>query len=76
MPRRKFNRAQADETWKKYTENLLESINRAESEGLKKGYSSYEIEVLWQAKIKEKVEKKANGSNEKEQEQKGEEPTG
>jgi hypothetical protein len=64
LPRKKFNREQADKLWKNYTENLVASITEAEKEGLDKGYSSYEIETLWQAKVKMAVEKKADPEKE------------
>ena len=60
MPRKKFNREEADKLWKNYTENLVASISDAEKEGLEKGYSSYEIETLWQSKVKIAVTKKAD----------------
>jgi hypothetical protein len=52
LPRKKFNRDEAEKLWKNYTTNLVNSISEAEKEGLEKGYSSYEIEVLWQSKVK------------------------
>ncbi|MCL4519126.1 MAG: hypothetical protein M1587_08020 [Thaumarchaeota archaeon] len=52
MPRKKFNREEADKIWKNYTRNLVDSISESEKEGLDKGYSSYEIERLWQSKLK------------------------
>ncbi len=54
MPRKKFNRDQADKVWQEYTKTLIQSISQAESDGLDKGYSSFEIEKLWQARVKEK----------------------
>jgi transcriptional regulator len=59
MPRKKFNQEQADKIWKNYTTNLVDSINEAEKEGLEKGYSSYQIERLWQEKTREKYEKRS-----------------
>lgn len=55
MPRKKFNKEHADKLWKSYTANLIESITETEKEGLEKGYSSYEIEVLWQTKTKNRI---------------------
>ncbi|MFI5420615.1 MAG: hypothetical protein ACHQ1H_06575 [Nitrososphaerales archaeon] len=52
MPRKKFNREEADKHWKSYTSNLVNSITDAEKEGLERGYSSFEIEALWQEKVK------------------------
>jgi hypothetical protein len=57
LPRKKFNREEADKLWKNYTSNLVDSITETEKEGLEKGYSSYEIEVLWQTKVKTRVSK-------------------
>lgn len=51
MPRKKFNREEADKIWKNYSQNLIDSITQTEKEGLDKGLSSYEIEKLWQEKI-------------------------
>ncbi len=59
MPRKKFNREQADKFWSNYTKNLAESIGESEKEGLEKGYSSYQIERLWQEKTAQKVQKRA-----------------
>ena len=64
MPRKKFNREEADKRWKNYTENLVASISEAEKEGLEKGYSSYEIETLWQSKVKIAVSKKTDPEKE------------
>jgi hypothetical protein len=60
MPRKKFNKEQADKIWKSYTQNLVDSISKAESDGLELGYSSYQIERLWQDRVKEKTQKKSN----------------
>ena len=60
MPRKKFNRDEADKLWKNYTTNLVNSITETEKEGLEKGYSSYEIEVLWQTRAKAKSLKKSD----------------
>lgn len=68
MPRKKFNKEQADKIWKNYTSSLLESINEAESEGLKRGYSSYEIERLWQTQTREKARKSSEKENSTEEE--------
>jgi hypothetical protein len=57
LPRKKFNKEQADKLWKNYTNNLIDSINDSEKEGLEKGFSSYEIEVLWQTKIRDRTSK-------------------
>ena len=56
MPRKKFNREAAEKAWTKYTEGLISSISETEKEGLKKGYSSYEIELLWQKRAREQSE--------------------
>lgn len=58
MPRKKFNREEAEKMWKSYTENLVDTISSTEKEGVEKGYSSYEIERLFQSKLKEKSDKK------------------
>jgi hypothetical protein len=66
LPRKKFNREEADKVWKNYTANLVDSITETEKEGVEKGYSSYEIEVLWQSKVKVNSSKeKANKDDEK-----------
>ncbi len=57
LPRRKFNREAADKIWSNYTKNLIDSISDSEREGLEKGYSSYQIEALWQSKLKQAGEK-------------------
>ena len=61
MPRKKFNREEADRIWKNYSQNLIDSITQTEKEGLEKGFSSYEIERLWQEKIaaKDRQEKQS-----------------
>lgn len=51
MPRKRFNREEADKIWKNYSQNLIDSITQTEKEGLEKGFSSYEIEKLWQERI-------------------------
>lgn len=51
MPRRRFNREEADKIWKNYSQKLIDSITQTEKEGLEKGFSSYEIEKLWQQRI-------------------------
>lgn len=61
MPRKKFNREEADKLWKNYTSNLVNSITETEKEGLEKGYSSYEIELLWQERVKTRLVKKSDG---------------
>ena len=69
MPRKKFNREAADKAWTKYTEDLINGITKTEKEGLEKGYSSYEIELLWQKKTREQSEiaqknrKESNGAS-------------
>ena len=63
MPRKKFNREEADKLWKNYTTNLVNSITETEKEGLEKGYSSYEIEILWQSRVKTKSSKKSDDEN-------------
>ena len=57
LPRKKFNKEEADKLWKNYTSNLVNSITETEKEGLEKGYSSYEIEVLWQTRVKNRIGK-------------------
>jgi len=63
LPRKKFNRDEADKLWKNYTSNLVDSITETEKEGLDKGYSSYEIELLWQERVKTRVLKKSDAEN-------------
>ena len=63
MVRRKFNKEQAEKMWSNYTANLVDSLNETEEEGLKKGYSSYEIEKLWQEKTRKKYSKDENSSS-------------
>ncbi len=53
MPRKKFNREAAEKQWTDYSKNLVASIMETEKEGVEKGLSSYEIEKLWQEKVKE-----------------------
>jgi len=65
MPRKKFNREEADKMWKNYTTNLVDSISETEKEGLEKGYSSYEIEVLWQSRVSSRTAKPVTDKNEK-----------
>ena len=60
MPRKKFNKEQADKFWSSYTRNLSDSITDTEKEGLEKGYSSYEIERLWQEKTVQKSQKESD----------------
>lgn len=60
VPRRKFNKEGADKFWSSYTKNLSESLTETEKEGLEKGYSSYEIERLWQEKTKQKSQKESS----------------
>ncbi|MGA2874966.1 MAG: hypothetical protein ABSE82_05415 [Nitrososphaerales archaeon] len=52
MPRKKFNKEEADKIWQNYSKNLIDTITKTEKEGVEKGYSSYEIEKLWQDKVK------------------------
>jgi hypothetical protein len=66
MPRKKFNREEADKLWKTYTANLVSTITETEKEGLEKGYSSYEIEILWQTRVKTQTGK--DNSSEKDDE--------
>jgi hypothetical protein len=51
LPRKKFNRDEADKLWKSYSENLIQTITQTEKDGVEKGYSSYEIERLWQQRV-------------------------
>ncbi len=60
LARKKFNREQADKMWSNYTKKLVDSLTETEKEGLEKGYSSYEIEKLWQQKTKLKYDKSSN----------------
>ena len=53
MPRKKFDAEAANKSWSNYTTNLINSISESEKEGLEKGYSSYEIEQLWQRKLRD-----------------------
>jgi hypothetical protein len=52
LPRKKFNKEEADKIWQNYSKNLIDTITKTEKEGVEKGYSSYEIEKLWQDKVK------------------------
>ncbi|MDG6906146.1 MAG: hypothetical protein JRN20_10220 [Nitrososphaerota archaeon] len=54
MPRKKFNREEADKIWSDYSKNLVNTITETEKEGVEKGYSSYEIERLWKDKVRRK----------------------
>jgi hypothetical protein len=67
MPRKKFNREQADKLWATYTADLINTLTETEKEGVEKGYSSYEIEVLWQKRIKSRVSKENSSENEPDQ---------
>lgn len=60
MPRKKFNREEADRIWQNYTKQLVDSISSSEKEGIERGYSSYEIEAHWQNKMKEKPKDTTN----------------
>jgi hypothetical protein len=67
MPRKRFNKEEANAFWANYTKNLSDSITETEKEGLEKGYSSYQIELLWEQKTREKygkVEKKGQAAEE------------
>ncbi len=59
MPRKKFNKEHASKFWSDYTRSLSDSITETEKEGLEKGYSSYEIERLWQEKTLQKSRKES-----------------
>ena len=65
LPRKKFDPTAANKLWNRYTENLVNSISESEKEGLEKGYSSFEIEKLWQSKLKKTAigEKKQNSES-------------
>lgn len=62
MPRRKFNREEADRIWQNYTKNLVDTISNSEKEGVERGYSSYEIEVYWQNKTRERTKSMSDGN--------------
>jgi hypothetical protein len=64
VPRKKFNKDHAEKFWSNYTRNLNESISQAEKEGLEKGFSSYQIEVLWQEKTKQRAQKESRSEEE------------
>jgi hypothetical protein len=64
MPRKKFNKEQADAFWVRYTKNLATSITETEKEGLEKGYSSYQIEKLWEKKTRAKYQNRPEGADE------------
>ncbi len=64
MARKKFNREQADKMWSNYTKKLVDSLTETEKEGLDKGYSSYEIERLWQEKARQKYDKGSKNEGE------------
>lgn len=63
MPKRKFNKEQAERFWSTYTKGLSDSISNVEKEGLEKGLSSYEIERLWQEKTKTKQQRSTGSEN-------------
>jgi len=63
LPRKKFNREAADKTWSTYTKNLINTINETEKEGHEKGYSSYEIERLFQSRLEERKNQKKDIEN-------------
>jgi hypothetical protein len=67
VPRKKFNKEQANEFWATYTKNLSISITETEKEGLEKGYSSYQIEKLWEKKTREKYRNPTEDNNSKEE---------
>lgn len=58
MPHKKFDKQAAEIFWKNYSKNLSESIASSEKEGSERGYSSFEIERLWQEKTRDKTEAK------------------
>ncbi|MHB2037672.1 MAG: hypothetical protein ACYCPW_13165 [Nitrososphaerales archaeon] len=60
MPRKKFNKEEADKIWQNYSKNLIDTITKTEKEGAENGYSSYDIEKMWQAKVKVQDKKAAN----------------
>ncbi len=64
LARKKFNKEDADKFWSGYTKNLSDSITETEREGLEKGFSSFEIERLWQEKTRRKAQKESEASNE------------
>jgi hypothetical protein len=65
LPRKKFNREEADKIWTIYTKSLVNTITETEKEGLERGYSSYEIERLFQLRLEENKRKKAEVKNQK-----------
>ena len=60
MPRKKFNKDEADKIWKNYSKNLIDTITETEKEGVEKGYSSYEIEKLWQDRVNRQEKKESH----------------
>jgi hypothetical protein len=63
MPRKKFNREEADRMWRSYTKGLVDTITETEKEGLNRGYSSYEIERLFQQRLEESGRKRKSSSS-------------
>lgn len=63
--KRRFNQKQADKFWATYTKGLSDSLSETEKEGLEKGYSSYQIERLWQEKTVEKSQKRQSEEQKK-----------
>ena len=72
MPRKKFDRDAANRVWSLYTENLIHSISESEREGLDRGYSSYQIEQLWQQKVRKSTKVERKGVQEEKEEGGGE----
>jgi hypothetical protein len=64
LPRKKFSKEDADKFWSNYTKHLSDSITETEREGLEKGFSSFEIERLWQEKTRRKALKESEVNNE------------
>jgi hypothetical protein len=60
LPRKKFNKDEADKIWKNYSKNLIDTITETEKEGVEKGYSSYEIEKLWQDRVNRQEKKESH----------------
>jgi hypothetical protein len=59
LPRKKFDPEKANKIWTDYSKNLIDTITKTEKEGVERGLSSFEIERLWQEKVRnlEKKEK-------------------
>lgn len=60
LPRKKFNKEAANRLWADYSKKLVASITETEKEGVDKGFSSYEIEKLWQERVKENAKSATN----------------